>query len=85
MVSSSPDHPAPADPVGGARRRTRYTISREQLRDLHHGQRLSFTGVGQHTVYSRTANGDLARTYEIPTSTYRDGKQLKALADAEGW
>jgi hypothetical protein len=32
------DHPAPADPAGAARRRrARYTISREQFWDLHHG------------------------------------------------
>jgi hypothetical protein len=62
------DHPAPADPAGGARRRrARYDISREQLRDLHHGQRLSFTEIGQRTGYSRTAIKDLARTYGMPT------------------
>ncbi|MGH3192882.1 MAG: hypothetical protein ACRDOU_30475 [Streptosporangiaceae bacterium] len=48
------------------RRRARYTISREQLWDLHHGQRLSFTEIGQRTGYSRTAISDLARAYEIP-------------------
>ena len=75
------DHPAPADPASGARRRrTRYIISREQLRDLHHRQRLSFTEIGQRTGYSRTAISDLARAYEIPTSIYRDGKPLKAPA-----
>jgi hypothetical protein len=79
------DHPAPADPAGGARRRrARYAISREQFRDLHHGQRLSFTEIGQRTGYSRTAISDLARAYEIPTSIYRDGKQLKAPANVEG-
>lgn len=79
------DRPAPADPVGGPRRRrTRYTISREQLWDLHHGQRLSFAEIGQRTGYSRTAIGDLARAYEIPASIYRDGKQLKTPADVEG-
>src|ERR1022692_986787 len=75
------DHPAPADPASGARRRrTRYIISREQLWDLHHRQRLSFTEIGQRTGYSRTAISDLARAYEIPTSIYRDGKPLKAPA-----
>ena len=79
------DHPAPADPASGARRRrARYTISREQLWDLHHGQRLSFAEIGQRTGYSRTAITDLARVYEIPMSIYRDGKQLKAPADVEG-
>jgi hypothetical protein len=65
-------------------RRARYAISREQFRDLHHGQRLSFTEIGQRTGYSRTAISDLARAYEIPTSIYRDGKQLKAPANVEG-
>ncbi len=75
------DHPAPADPAGGARRRrARYAISREQLRDLHHGQRLSFTEIGQRTGYSRTAISDLARAYEISTSIYRDGRPIKAPA-----
>ena len=61
------DHPAHADPAGGARRRrARYDISREQLRDLHHGQGLSFTEIAQRTGYSRTAIKDLARTYGIP-------------------
>jgi biotin operon repressor len=79
------DHPAPADPASGARRRrARYTISREQLWNLHHGQRLSFTEIGQLTGYSRTAIRELARTYGIPTSTYRDGRLLKAPADVEG-
>lgn len=64
------DYPAPADPAGGARRRrARYAISREQLQDLHHGQRLSFTEIGQRTGYSRTAISDLARAYGMPTST----------------
>jgi hypothetical protein len=64
------DHPAPADPDGGARRRrVRYDISREQLRDLHHGQGLSFTEIAQRTGYSRTAIKDLARTYGIPMDT----------------
>jgi biotin operon repressor len=64
------DHPAPADPAGGARRRrARYTISPEQLWDLHHGQRLSFTEIGQRTGYSRTAISDLARAYGMPMST----------------
>ena len=64
------DHPAPADPASGARRRrARYTISREQLRDLHHGQGLSFTEIGRLTGYSRTAIRDLARTYGMPMST----------------
>ncbi|MDQ2875301.1 MAG: hypothetical protein M3Y33_11110 [Actinomycetota bacterium] len=78
------DHPAPADSAGGARRRrTRYTISREQLQDLYHRQGLSFTEIGQRTGYSRTAISDLARAYEIPTSIYRDGTPLKATADVE--
>src|SRR5215475_12712192 len=48
------DHPAPADPAGGARRRrARYDISREQLRDLCHGQGLSFTEIGQRTGYKQ--------------------------------
>ena len=64
------DHPTPADPAGGARRRrARYDISREQLWDLHHGQGLSFTEIGQRTGYSRTAIKDLARTYSIPMDT----------------
>jgi hypothetical protein len=64
------DHPAPADPAGGARRRrARYDISREQLRDLHHGQGLSFTEIGKRTGYSRTAIKDLVRTYGIPMDT----------------
>jgi len=64
------DHPAPADPAGGARRRrARYAISREQLRDLHHGQGLSFTEIGQLTGYSRTAISDLARAYGTLIST----------------
>jgi hypothetical protein len=64
------DHPAPADPAGGAhRRRARYDISREQFRDLHHGQGLSFTEIGQLTGYSTTAIRDLARTYSIPMDT----------------
>jgi hypothetical protein len=64
------DHPAPADPAGGARRRrARYDISREQLRDLHYGQRLSFTDIGQLTGYSTTAIRELARAYAIPVST----------------
>ena len=64
------DHPAPADPAGGARRRrARYDISREQLRDLHHGQGLSFTEIGQLTGCSTTAVRELARTYAIPVST----------------
>lgn len=64
------DHPAPADPADGARwRRARYDISREQLWDLHHGQGLSFTEIGQRTGYSRTAIKDLARTYSIPMDT----------------
>ena len=63
------DHPAPADPAGGARRRrARYTISREQLRDLHHGQRLSLAEIGQRTGYSRTAISELARAYEMSNS-----------------
>lgn len=71
--------------VSGARpRRARYAISREQFRDLHHGQRLSFTEIGQRTGYSRTTISDLARAYEIPTSIYRDGKQFKAPANVEG-
>jgi hypothetical protein len=75
------DHPAPADPASGARRRrARYTISSGQLRDLHHGQGLSFTEIGQLTGYSRTAIRDLARAYEIPTSIDRDGKPFKAPA-----
>jgi hypothetical protein len=79
------DHPVPADPAGGARRRrARYDISREQLWDLHHGQGLSFTEIGQRTGYSRSAISDLARAYEIPMSIYRDGKQLSAPADVEG-
>jgi biotin operon repressor len=79
------DHPAPADPAGGARRRrARYDISREQLRDLHHGQGLSFTEIGQLTGYSRTTINDLARTYGIPVRICRDGKQLKAPAYVEG-
>jgi hypothetical protein len=50
--------------VGGARRRrARYDISREQLWDLHHGQGLSFTEIGQRTGYSRSAIKDFARTY----------------------
>jgi hypothetical protein len=69
---------------GARRRRARYAISREQFRDLHHGQRLSFTEIGQRTGHSRTAISDLARAYEIPTSIYRDGKQLKAPANVEG-
>jgi hypothetical protein len=69
------DHPAPADPAGGARRRrARYDISREQLRDLHHGQGLSFTEIGQRTGYSTTAIRDLARTYEIPVGTSAEGR-----------
>jgi hypothetical protein len=56
----------------------------KQFWDLHHGQRLSFTEIGQRTGYSRTAISDLARAYEIPTSIYRDGKQLKAPANVEG-
>jgi biotin operon repressor len=72
------DHPAPADPAGGARRRrARYDISREQLRDLHHGQRLSFTEIGQRTGYSRTAINDLARTYGIPVSVYRESNSSR--------
>jgi hypothetical protein len=64
------DHPAPADPAGGARRRrARHDISREHLRDLHHGQGLSFTEIGQLTGYSTTAIRELARTYAIPVST----------------
>ena len=64
------DHPAPADPAGGPRRRrARYDISREQLRDLRHGQGLSFTEIGQRTGYSTTAIRDLARTYSIPMDT----------------
>jgi len=79
------DHPAPADPASGTRRRrARYTISREQLWNLHHGQRLSFAEIGQRTGYSRTAISDLARAYEIPMSIYRDGKQLSVPADVEG-
>jgi hypothetical protein len=75
------DHPAPADPDGGTRRRrARYDISREQLRDLHHGQGLSFTEIGQLTGYSRTAIRELARAYEIPASIDRDGKPFKAPA-----
>lgn len=63
------DHPAPADPAGGARRRrARYDISREQLRDLHHGQGRSFTEIGQLTGYSTTAIRELARAYAIPVS-----------------
>ena len=78
------DHPAPADPAGGARRRrARYAISRGQFRDLHHGQGLSFTEIGQRTGYSRTAISDLARAYEIPAGIYRDGTPLKATADVE--
>ncbi|HEY6792944.1 MAG TPA: hypothetical protein VI365_37105 [Trebonia sp.] len=77
------DHPAPADPAGGARRLARYAISREQFRDLHHGQGLSFTEIGQRTGYSRTAISDLARAYEIPAGIYRDGTPLKATADVE--
>jgi hypothetical protein len=61
------DHSAPADLAGGARRRrARYDISREQLRNLHHGQGLSFTEIGKRTGYSRTAIKDLARTYDMP-------------------
>jgi hypothetical protein len=64
------DHPAPADPAAGAlRRRARYDISREQLRDLHRGQGLSCTEIGKRTGYSRTAIKDLARTYGIPMDT----------------
>jgi hypothetical protein len=64
------DDPAPADPAGGARRRrARYDISREQLRDLHHERGLSFTEIGQRTGYSRTAINDLARTYGMPART----------------
>src|SRR5207253_357334 len=78
------DHPAPADQAGGARRRrARYDISREQLRDLHHGQGLSFTEIGQLTGYSTTAIRELARAYEIPASINRDGTPLKATADFE--
>jgi hypothetical protein len=62
--------PAPADPAAGARRRrARYDISPEQLWDLHHGQGLSFTEIGQRTGYSRSAIKDLARTYGIPMDT----------------
>jgi hypothetical protein len=58
------DHPAPADPAGGARRRrARYAISREQFGNLYHEQGLSFTEIGQRTGYSRTAISDLARAY----------------------
>ncbi len=63
-------HPAPADPAGGPRRRrARYDISCEQLRDLHHGQGLSFPEIGQLTGYSTTAIRELARTYSIPIGT----------------
>lgn len=40
-----------------------------KLRELHHGQRLSFTEIGQRAGYSRTAISDLARAYGMPTST----------------
>jgi lambda repressor-like predicted transcriptional regulator len=64
------DHPAPADPAGGARRRrARYDISREQLWDRHHRQGLSLTEIGKRSGYSRTAIKDLARTYDIPINT----------------
>ncbi|MDQ2815130.1 MAG: hypothetical protein M3Z75_25595 [Actinomycetota bacterium] len=52
--------------------------------DLHHGQRLSLAEIGQRTGYSRTAITDLARVCEIPMSTYRDRRQLKAPAGVEG-
>ncbi|BFV57544.1 TniQ family protein [Kitasatospora sp. CMC57] len=68
------DHPAPQPEA--RRQHVRHTISREQLVDLHHEQRLSLGEIGKLTGYGRTTISDLARTYEIPITPYRAGRSL---------